>query len=215
MRLFTNSLTKDGLVDKRTATDRVHDFQDAVIDCLIMEEIHEQNEELLKLMPLADMCDPDEEKQLMESIVVSGEPIDLSLIVKARQEEMHGFTERGVHHHVPRRVAEADPEGKFIGVRWVDVNNGTKDVPKVSRLVGKEFAHGQRRGDLYAPTPPLAAAQYLLSTCASLGRQGLESTVYSCWTSERLSSMVRFQGPCISSCLPKIRFPREEHGGQT
>ena len=85
-------------------------------------------------MPLADMCDPEEEKQLMESMVgvddVSGEPIDPSLIVKARQEEMRGFTERGVYHHVPRRVAEADPEGKFIGVRWVDVNKGTMEVPE-------------------------------------------------------------------------------------
>ena len=41
-----------------------------------------------------------------------------------------------------------------------------------NRLVGQEFAHGQRRDDLYAPTPPLAAARYLLSTCASRGKQG-------------------------------------------
>ena len=128
-------------------------------------------------MPLADMCDAEEEKQLVESMVgvddVSGEPIDPSLIVKARQEEMRGFTERGVYHHVPRRVAEADPEGKFIGVRWVDVNKGTKEVPEVrSRLVGQEFAHGQERADLYAPTPPLAAARHLLSSCASQGQHG-------------------------------------------
>ena len=31
MRLFTNSRTTDGLVDRRTATDRVHDLQDAFI----------------------------------------------------------------------------------------------------------------------------------------------------------------------------------------
>ena len=62
MRLLTNSQTIDGLVDKRTATDREHDLQDAFIDGLIMEEIHEQNEDRLKLMPLADMCDPEEEK---------------------------------------------------------------------------------------------------------------------------------------------------------
>ena len=128
-------------------------------------------------MPLADMCDSEEEKQITESIVgiddVSGEPIDPSLIVKARQQEMHGFKERGVYHHVPRKIAEADPEGKFIGVRWVDVNKGAKEVPKVrSILVGQEFAHGQRRDDLYAPTPPLAPARYLLSTCASWGKQG-------------------------------------------
>ena len=126
MRLFTNSRTTDGLVDKTTATDREHDLQDAFIDSLIMKEIHEQNEERLKLMPLSETCDPEEEEQLMESMVgvddVSGEPVDPSLIVKARQEEMRGFSERGVYHHVPRRVAEADPEGKFIGVRWLDMN---------------------------------------------------------------------------------------------
>ena len=104
---------------------------------------------------------------------MSGERIDPSLIVKDRQEEMRGFTERGVYHHGPRRVAEADPEGKFIGVRWVDVNKGTKEVPEVrSWLVGQEFAHGQRRDDLYAPTLPLAAARYVLSTCASRGQHG-------------------------------------------
>ena len=91
-------------------------------------------------MPLADMCDPEEEKQFMESMVgvddVSGEPIETSLTVEARQDEMRGFSERGVYHHVPRRVAEADREGKFIRVRWVDVNKGTKEMLKVrSRLV--------------------------------------------------------------------------------
>ena len=72
-------------------------------------------------MPLADMCDSGEEKQFKESSVgiddVSGEPIDPSLIVKTRQEEMHGFKERGVYHHVPQRIDEADPGGKFIGVQ--------------------------------------------------------------------------------------------------
>ena len=71
---------------------------------------------------------------------VSGEPQDPSLIRKARQEETRGFGERQVYHHVLRSVAQAEPEGKFIGVRWVDVNKGTKEVPKVrSRLVGQEF----------------------------------------------------------------------------
>ena len=101
---------------------------------------------------------------------------------------MRGFTVRGVYHHAPRRVAEADPEGKFIGVRWVAENEGTKEVPKVrTRLVGQEFAHGQRRDDLHAPTPPLAAAWYLLCTCASRANKFLATTAYCCWTSERLS----------------------------
>ena len=59
----------------------------------------------------------------MESILgiddVSGEPLDRSLMRKARQEEMRGFKERQVSHHVLRSVAQADPEGKLIGVCWV------------------------------------------------------------------------------------------------
>ena len=46
------------------------DSQDAFIDGLIVEEIQEQNEARLELLPLIDMCDPECEKQLMESIVV-------------------------------------------------------------------------------------------------------------------------------------------------
>ena len=42
------------------------------------------------------------------------------------------------------------------------MNNGSKEVR----------AHGQRCDDLYAPTPPLAAARYLQSECASRGKQG-------------------------------------------
>ena len=57
---------------------------------------------------------------------VSSEPLDLSLTRKARQEEVCGFGERQIYHHVLRSVAQADPEGRFIGVRSVDVKKGTK-----------------------------------------------------------------------------------------
>ena len=128
-------------------------------------------------MNVADMCDPVEEKRIAESVLdtddVSGETLDPSLMRKAQQEEMRGFGERQLYHHVLRSVAQADPEGKFIGVRWVDVNKGSKEFPKVrSRLVGQEFAHGERRTDLYPPTPSLAAARFLLSTCANQGKRG-------------------------------------------
>ena len=55
----------------------------------------------------------------------------------------------------------------------MDVNKGTKEVPKVrSSLVGQEFVRGRRRDDLYAPSPPLAAVRFLLSTCVSRGKRG-------------------------------------------
>ena len=177
LRIYTNRERTDELIDKRCLVDCELDLCDAFIDSMLMEEIPGKREVRSDLMTVADMCDPVEEKQIMESMVgiddVSSELPGQSLIRKAQQEEMRGFEERKVFHHVLRSVAEADPEGKFIEVRWVDVNNGTKEVLKVrSRLVGQEFAHGERRDDLYAPTPPQAAARFLLSTCASRGKRG-------------------------------------------
>ena len=53
------------------------------------------------------------------------------------------------------------------------MNKGTKEVPRVrSRLLGQEIAHGERRGDFVCSNPPVAAAQHLLSTCATRGVQG-------------------------------------------
>ena len=176
LKICTNSETIDELIDKSCLIDRELDLCDAFIDGVLMEEIHGKREVRSDLMTVADMCDPVEEKQIVESMMgidVSGEPPEPSLTRKTRQEEMRGFEERQAYHHVLRSVAQADPEGKFIGVRWVDVNKGAKEVPKVrSRLVGQEFAHGERRDDFYAPTPPKAAARYLLSSCASRGKRG-------------------------------------------
>ena len=91
---------------------------------------------------------------------------------RARKRWM-GFRKHKVYHYVERAKAEADPEGKFVGARWVDVNKGTEEAPKVrSRLVCQEYAVGPKRDELYAPTPPLAAARMLLSMCASRGRRG-------------------------------------------
>ena len=60
--------------------------------------------------------------------------------------------------------------GKRIGVRWVDVDKGTKIR---SRLVAQEFAKGDvEREDLFAGTPPLGATKFLLSDLASNGSSG-------------------------------------------
>ena len=102
-----------------------------------------------------------------------GGSIPVELIRAARREEMLGFEEHKVYHHVTREEAEADATGKFIGVRWVDRNKGTPEKPNArSRLVGQEFAEKGRRDDLFAPTPPLIAARMLVSKCASDGERG-------------------------------------------
>ena len=55
----------------------------------------------------------------------------------------------------------------------MDIDKGTKENPNVRcRLVGQEFAGKDRPNELYAPTPPLASARWLVSRCASCGRGG-------------------------------------------
>ena len=45
------------------------DLCDAFMYGMLMEEIHGENEVRLDLMSMADMCDPVEEKQIVESMV--------------------------------------------------------------------------------------------------------------------------------------------------
>ena len=128
------------MIDKRCLVDRELDLCDAFIDGVLMEEIHGKREVRSDLMTVADMCGPVEEKQIVESILgiddVSGEPLYRSLMRKAWQEEMRGFKERQVSHHVLRSVC---PSRSRRQAHWsvLGVNKGTKEVPKVrSRLVG-------------------------------------------------------------------------------
>ena len=185
-RIYTNSGVIDKLLDKQCSGYHEHTVLlnnlavqasvypvamcDAFIDGILMET--EQVKDVL--YEFEGMCDAEEEHMLRSEVVgvddVSGKEIDPKLIAEARQEEMDGFKKHHVYHYVARAKAVTDPEGKFIGVRWVDVNKGTDEVPNVrSRLVGQEYAVGPRRDELYAPTPPLAAARMLLSLCASRG----------------------------------------------
>ena len=66
-------------------------------------------------------------------------------------------------------MAEQDPDGVFVGVRWVDRNKGSEGTQDIrSRLVAQEFATKDREG-LFAATPPLGAARAMLSLAASQG----------------------------------------------
>ena len=69
---------------------------------------------------------------------------------------------------VTREQARNDPEGRIVGTRWVFVKKGDKVR---CRLVAQEFAGSDKRDDLYAGTPPLAATRYLLSDSVSRGRR--------------------------------------------
>ena len=74
-------------------------------------ELRAVREELTSEKPLA--------KQLAEAVADRKKLAAKALRTKALEEEMHGFEEHQVYHPVLRRVAEADPNGKFIRVCWV------------------------------------------------------------------------------------------------
>ena len=193
-RVVTNSAAIDGMVERKCpgghrhiqlvsgrakkAAEYPQALCDAFIDGLLVEMERCKEKERGELHELADMCDKEEEEAWQKSLErayddTTGEEISPDLVKAAREEEMKGFKEFGVYEHVLRSVAKQDPEGKKIGVRWVDVNKGTKDQPKVrSRLVGQEFAGKELRDDLFAATPPLAATRTILSLAAS--KQGSE-----------------------------------------
>ena len=57
---------------------------------------------------------------------------------------------------------------KVVGTRWAFVKMGDKAR---CRLVAQEFAGSDKREDLYASTPPLAATRYLLSDSVSRRRR--------------------------------------------
>ena len=68
---------------------------------------------------------------------------------------------------VKDRILRSEVQGHVIGARWVYVKK-----PNVvrCRLVAQEFAGSEKREDLYAGTPPMAATRYLLSDIVSRGR---------------------------------------------
>ena len=123
-----------------------------------------------------DLCEPTEEKQLDSGGQyiddLKGDVLDAKLTHAARKEEIDIFTERRVYDVIDR--SRLPPGAKLVGVRWVDTNKGTDAAPRIrSRLVCQEFNFGgDPSGEMFAPTPPLGATRYLLSSVASRGRAG-------------------------------------------
>ena len=74
---------------------------------MIMEEVHANEGLAMNLMALADMCDPQEDRVMHDSMIgvddVIGEWIEPDLIRKARSEEMSGFQEHEVYHRPAQR----------------------------------------------------------------------------------------------------------------
>lgn len=125
-----------------------------------------------------DMCEPDPGNLEEEWDDITGESLDVRLVKAARTEEIEYMNQIGAWRPVLRsEVMARNPEAKIVGTRWVQVNKGCKEKPDVRcRLVAQEFAH-DKRDDLFAGTPPLAAARYVLSDCMSRGRSSFKRSV--------------------------------------
>ena len=117
------------------------------------------------------MCDECEHKAKVEWDDVTGDELDPQLVEEGCKEELEMFKRMKVYEYVLRRDAQADAEGKMVGVRWVKTKKGTKEKPKIRcRLVAQEFADREFRDDLFAGTPPLAAMRMIISEMASRGK---------------------------------------------
>ena len=95
---------------------------------------------------------------------------------EARGVEMDFFKSMGVYDYVPRSEQKLTG-GEIFGTKWVDVNKGDSENPRLrSRMVGKEFRTGPDDA-LYASTPPLEALRVVLSRAATITDDGGEREV--------------------------------------
>ena len=71
---------------------------------------------------------------------------------------MDFFESMGVYDYLPRSEQKLTG-GKIIGTKWIDVNKGDSENPRLRpRMVGKEFRTGPDDA-LYASTPPHLESQ--------------------------------------------------------
>ena len=158
----------------RRAAKYPHVFCDTI---LLGVEISQRAElELLRLGEeeafMDDMCEADVDvDRWVGQDDITGEALDPKAVREGRAEEIDFMNKIGTWEVLTREeMREKYPSARIIGTRWVQVNKGTAAAPMIRcRLVAKVFAH-EKRDDLYAGTPPLAATRYVLSDAMSRGR---------------------------------------------
>ena len=104
---------------------------------------------------------------------MSGEQLPTTLVHAARKEEISWVNDIGLYDKVPRQVA-IDRGIKPVSVRWVDVNKGDRDSPKIrSRLVGRELKAKTKDSllahSLFSAMPPWETIKSLLSLLVTDG----------------------------------------------
>ena len=103
---------------------------------------------------------------------VSGAPLEVDRVKRARTEEIKYFKKMGVYKKVPKSRCYQLTGRAPIGVRWVDVNKQDDENPLYrSRLVAKQFRTGSDP-DLFAATRPLEAMKLIISIAATRNSEG-------------------------------------------
>jgi hypothetical protein len=99
------------------------------------------------------------------------EPLDPKAVEQGEKEELARFRTMGVYEYVSLDKATNDPEGKFVKVKWVRINKGSREHPQVKcRLVAQELGYGQRMDELFSGTPSLLTLRLVLLHAAKGGR---------------------------------------------
>ena len=107
------------------------------------------------------------------------EELDPVKVMEGEQAEMKRFQEMGVYDYASREQAMNDIEGKFVKVKWVRTNKGTKYNQIVKcRLVAQELGYGERMDELFSGTPSLMMVRVALVHAA---KGGLNMVPW-CWT---------------------------------
>ena len=105
---------------------------------------------------------------------ITGEKLNPKLVAEGIEEEMGFMRKQDVWTPVKRaQVLQSNPRAQIIKTGWVKNNKGNAVR---CRLVGKEYAN-EKRDDLFAGTPPLAAMRHLASAATSFGTRSWKQKI--------------------------------------
>ena len=94
---------------------------------------------------------------------LTGQPLPADLCKEARRVENQYFRDKGVWEMRSIQEAMRVTGRRPITIRWVEVNKGDNDNPRIrSRLVAREI-RGPGQEPCFAPTPPLESLRMVLS----------------------------------------------------
>ena len=96
----------------------------------------------------SDMCTP-EDQDLQRYMVDyayydenTWEELDPKGVEAGERDELERFHKMGVYTYVSRQQAQEDPNDKFVKVKWVRVNKGSREKPNIRcRLVAQELGN--------------------------------------------------------------------------